>query len=123
MFPQVWQRVVRGQYRSANAIVANHARYAITAETYPAMVRQHGNAVSGVLYFDVEEIDTQTLDEFESTDYRREKVLATLDTGELLEAETYIYLDKTRLTPELWRPETFQLQHFLDTYCQMHRAK
>jgi hypothetical protein len=40
MFPQVWQRVVRGKYNSASAIVSDYARYAIIGETYPAMIGQ-----------------------------------------------------------------------------------
>ncbi|MGZ5781655.1 MAG: gamma-glutamylcyclotransferase family protein, partial [Burkholderiaceae bacterium] len=57
MFPQVWQRVVRGQYHSANAIVSGYARYTIVGETYPAIIEQAGATVHGVVYFDVDEQD------------------------------------------------------------------
>lgn len=121
MFAQVWQRVVRGQYRSAKATVSGYARYAITGETYPAMVKQQGGTVEGIVYFDVDEGDTAMLDRFESADYRREHLQASLGKEGMQEVEAYIYLDTARLATELWQPEKFQLQHFLDTYCQTHR--
>lgn len=119
MFPQVWQRVVRGNYRSANAIVSNHARYEIHSEVYPAMIAQDGATVSGVVYFDVDEHDIAILDAFESTDYRRETVHATLESGEVQAVDAYIHVDKTCLSNIPWQPETFRLQHFLDTYCRI----
>jgi len=117
MFPQVWQRVVRGQYHSACAIVSGYARYAIAGETYPGMVEQAGAAVQGVVYFDVDEQDVAALDAFESSDYRRECVPARIGRHEVRAVEAYIYLDRARISDALWEAEKFQLQRFLDTYC------
>jgi gamma-glutamylcyclotransferase (GGCT)/AIG2-like uncharacterized protein YtfP len=117
MFPEVWKRVARGQYHSANATVSGYARYAIVGETYPAMIEQAGASVQGVVYFDVDEQDVAVLDAFESADYRRECVPARIGAHEVRAVEAYIYLDVTRVSNANWETETFQLQRFLDTYC------
>jgi gamma-glutamylcyclotransferase (GGCT)/AIG2-like uncharacterized protein YtfP len=123
MYPQVWQRVVQGHYDCTVAIVSDFARYGIVGEIYPAMIAQEGASVSGIVYFDVDGHDIAILDAFESTDYRRNTVQAKLQTGEIQAVEAYIYVDKSRLSNKPWQPETFQLQHFLDTYCHIPHDK
>lgn len=118
MFPQVWQRVVRGNYRSSAASAAGHARYEIAGETYPGMVVQAGSAVEGVLYFDVGPQDMDALDAFEGAEYRREEITVTLATGETVRACTYIYLLPEKLLESTWRPDAFQMARFIGTYCR-----
>jgi gamma-glutamylcyclotransferase (GGCT)/AIG2-like uncharacterized protein YtfP len=118
MFPQVWEKVVRRQYHSAQAELAGHARYAVAGETYPGMVPMPGQTVRGVVYFDVAASDIAALDAFEGSAYKREDVQARLDSGETVAVATYIYLDTTHLTNTPWLPEAFQMQRFLETYCR-----
>ena len=118
MFPQVWQRVVRGIYRAAKGTLADCCRYAIDRETYPGMVRETGASVTGVVYFDVDTADLTALDAFEGPDYLREAVGVALESGDIVPAETYFYLPRVRLLEMPWEPEAFQLQRFLDTYCR-----
>jgi gamma-glutamylcyclotransferase (GGCT)/AIG2-like uncharacterized protein YtfP len=118
MFPQVWGLVVGGQYRSGQATVANFARYAIDGETYPGMIAQAGSSVQGVLYFDVEDRDVAALDRFEGDDYLRISVPVQLVGGAGATAETYLYQPAHRLNKLPWRPEAFQMQRFLQTYCR-----
>lgn len=117
MFPQVWERVVRGRYRSARAVLADYARFVIVDETYPGMVAQEGGQVEGVVYFDVEREDVAALDAFEGMDYRRDKVTVTIEAGESIAAHTYIYLLPQRFSGTLWWPEEFQMERFIGTYC------
>jgi gamma-glutamylcyclotransferase (GGCT)/AIG2-like uncharacterized protein YtfP len=118
MFPEVWERVVRGRYRSVPAEVPNHARFAIKDETYPGMVAAAGGTVRGVVYFDVTPRDVAALDAFEGADYRRDDLPARLVSGEVVTVGTYIYLDAARLTELRWQPESFQMQRFLNSYCR-----
>lgn len=118
MFPQVWQRVVRGDYRFASAGVAGHARFAIVGETYPGMIAQSGACVDGVVYFDVAPHDVAALDAFEGDDYRRDTVTVRLESGATVEADTYIYIRPQRLSESPWLPEAFQMQRFLQSYCR-----
>ncbi|CAN5183957.1 hypothetical protein BH11PSE11_BH11PSE11_19410 [soil metagenome] len=113
MFPQVWERVVSGSYRSAAATLAGHARLAIVGETYPGMIARDGGSTRGVVYFDVHERDVAVLDAFEGGDYRRVSVGLQLEDGELAAADTYLYLPVQRLASSAWVPEDFQVQRFL----------
>lgn len=118
MFPQVWQRVVRGSYRSAPATMHDHTRYALQGETYPGMIAEAGSSVPGVVYFDVDAQDVALLDAFEGVEYRRDALLAQLDRGEAVNVETYIFQLPELLSDQPWLPEAFQMQRFLDSYCR-----
>ncbi|RJG07527.1 gamma-glutamylcyclotransferase [Noviherbaspirillum cavernae] len=118
MFPEVWEKVVRGKYRSTQAVAPDHARFAIRGETYPGMVTAPGQTVAGVVYFDVTPDDVAALDIFEGTPYRRDVLQVRLAGGETLAADTYIYLDTAQLADAPWEPDAFQMQRFLDTYCR-----
>ncbi|WP_151632205.1 gamma-glutamylcyclotransferase family protein [Noviherbaspirillum aerium] len=118
MFPQVWQRVVRGDYRSAPAVLDGHARFALAGETYPGTIVRSGASVAGIVYFDVSDADVAALDAFEGSEYRRDRVRVRLDSGELADAQTYLYLLPQKLSESPWLPEEFQMQRFLGTYCR-----
>ncbi|HZW22072.1 gamma-glutamylcyclotransferase family protein [Noviherbaspirillum sp.] len=118
MFPEVWQRVVRGGYRSAPARLDGHVRFEIAGETYPGMIVRRGAAVDGVLYFDVSPADMAALDAFEGSEYRRDTVKVALASGEQVDAGTYIYLLPQKLSESSWLPEAFQMERFIDSYCR-----
>lgn len=118
MFPEVWRRVVRGEYRSAPAVLDGHARYALAGETYPGTIARSGASVAGIVYFDVSDADVAALDAFEGSEYRRDQVQVSLASGEAADAHTYIYLLPQKLSESPWLPETFQMQRFLGTYCR-----
>lgn len=123
MFPEVWERVVRGRYRSASGNVADHARFVVAGEAYPGMISAAGQSVQGIVYFDVSQQDFAALDAFEGDGYRRQTVAVRLVTGEIVTAGTYIYLDATCLENLPWRPEAFRMQRFIDTYCRSRLAE
>lgn len=118
MFPEVWQRVVRGDYRSAPAVLDGHARFALAGETYPGTIARTGASVAGIVYFHVSDADVAALDAFEGSEYRRDRVQVRLDSGALEDAHTYIYLRPQKLSESPWLPEKFQMQRFLGTYCR-----
>ena len=74
MFPEIWQRVVRGDYRSAPATAPGYARYALADDTYPEMIVNEKATVEGVFYFDVDAQDVAALDAFEGSEYRRDSI-------------------------------------------------
>ena len=117
MFPQIWQRVVSGRYACAPATLDDHARYAVRGASYPGMVRQAGERVAGVVYFDVDEPDIAALDAFEGSDYLRTVVTARLHNGEAVSVETYLFINRGDLLAQAWEPDNFSLQGFVDTYC------
>lgn len=117
MFPKVWEKVVRGRYRRAAAVLAGHARYAIVDACYPGMVRKIGASVEGVLYFDVDQPDLARLDAFEGAEYRRGAVSVRVPDGAQVQVETYLYIRPQRLLSTEWDAANFDISDFLRTYC------
>lgn len=97
MFPQVWNAVVKGEYRSHTGCVRGFLRRAVKNETYPGLIR-NGKAteVAGRVYFDVGAPDLQRLDRFEGAYYRREAVTVGLDEGGEVRAQVYLFRDEYR---------------------------
>ena len=118
MFPAVWERVVRGEYRSVPAMLPGYARYEVSGETYPGMVPQADSAVNGVLYLDVDDADLLALDVFEGSEYRRDVVTVSVTAEENLTAVTYVFTADERLTDKVWEAESFRITHFMDAYCR-----
>jgi gamma-glutamylcyclotransferase (GGCT)/AIG2-like uncharacterized protein YtfP len=118
MFPSVWERVVEGRYCRVEAIVEGYQRYEVHGETYPGMIAATGQSVRGAVYFDVCERDLAALDAFEGADYRRDELTAVLAGGEKMPVAAYVYLPTQRLSGQVWRPDEFPIQQFLDTYCR-----
>jgi gamma-glutamylcyclotransferase (GGCT)/AIG2-like uncharacterized protein YtfP len=122
MFPEVWERVVRGAYSHAVAAASGFRCYAVQGETYPGMIAADGAAsppdrVEGIVYFDVSLEDLAALDSFEGGDYRRVEIAASLPDGTSVNASAYLYLPQEKLAPEPWSRENFQLKSFLRSYC------
>jgi gamma-glutamylcyclotransferase (GGCT)/AIG2-like uncharacterized protein YtfP len=143
MFPEVWQRVVLGEYESASAAAPGYRRFAVRGETYPAMVAaavgtvEAGEgvpttlagvpdgagenpprpAVAGVIYYGVSPLDCNRLDIFEGPEYRRERIRVILIDGQVVEADTYIHIMPERMDTAPWTPGEFDLPGFLGTYC------
>lgn len=115
MFPEVWNRVVRGRYRSCPARLEGYRRHALTDVSYPAIVAEHGADVEGVMYFDVDAADLARLDAFEGTEYRRDAVPVVTAAGAAT-AQTYVWLDPARLAHRPWLPERFSVSAFLGAY-------
>jgi gamma-glutamylcyclotransferase (GGCT)/AIG2-like uncharacterized protein YtfP len=118
MFPEVWQRVVRGTYLSQPARIEDHRRYAVSGDTYPGIVIEAGASVTGLIYRDLDAVDLAALDHFEGTAYHRIGLQATTEDGELLAVQTYRFRDPAGLSDQPWLPHAFQLQRFLDSYCR-----
>jgi gamma-glutamylcyclotransferase (GGCT)/AIG2-like uncharacterized protein YtfP len=118
MFPEIWQRVVRGTYRAVPATVEGFVRYALSDDTYPGMIAQADATVEGVLYLDVDAQDVAALDAFEGVEYQRVDIAVTLNSGESLIAGTYIFTATHRLSALPWEPDAFQMARFIGSYCR-----
>jgi gamma-glutamylcyclotransferase (GGCT)/AIG2-like uncharacterized protein YtfP len=121
MFAQIWQRVVRGTYRSAPAVLKDHARFEVAGQTYPGMVACPGAAVRGLVYFDVDHADIALLDAFEGPAYRRDILNAELEDGSAIKINAYIHIDKSGLSDAPWDPEQFQMARFMELHCRQDR--
>jgi len=113
MYPQVWDRVVRGRYRNAPALLSGFERRALSGASYPGAIRNDAARIRGRVYFDVDAADLARLDAFESVDYRREDVVVALaeERGEAVPAQIYVYLDRARLLAHDWDVARFEQDH------------
>lgn len=118
MFPQIWQRVVRGDYRSAPATAPGYARYALADDTYPGMIVSEKATAEGLLYFNVDAQDVAALDAFEGGEYRRDQIAVVINSGEIVIACTYIFMAEQRLSGLPWEPQAFQMSRFIGSYCR-----
>lgn len=118
MFPEVWTRVVAGDYRSTRARLNGHARFAVRDQIYPGMVPHEHSQVAGVLYLDVDEADLARLDHFEGDDYLRVSCEVACEEGVARPAEAYVYRLPGRLLETEWHPDAFAVQRFLETHCR-----
>jgi hypothetical protein len=115
MFPEVWNRVVRGSYASRPARLDDYRRYALLDLPYPAIVAAAGASVEGVLYLGVDDADLARLDAFEGSEYRRDALPVSTRSGPM-PAQAYVWLDTARLSGQPWLPESFSIPQFLGTY-------
>lgn len=119
MFPAVWTQVVRGDYRASDATIHGFRRLCILDRQHPALVVSACAApIMGRLYFDVNAKDLARLDHFETENYARVAVAATI-SDRVLSAQAYLALNLDSLLHEDWNATDFEqrgLPVFLSTY-------
>lgn len=119
MFPTVWTRVVRGDYRARDAFIHGFRRLRIPDKEHPALVVSACAApIMGRLYFDVNARDLVRLDHFETANYARVAIAATI-TDRACSAQAYLSLNLDSILNEDWNTADFErrgLSVFLSTY-------
>ena len=124
MFPQVWQKVVRGDYRSSSASIHGFRRVCVLYANHPALIiSARATPILGRVYFHVSVEDIARLDYFETRAYERVSVAVTIDANATA-AQTYLAIDMDLLTDTDWSAQTFEktgLPVFLATYAVKHR--
>jgi gamma-glutamylcyclotransferase (GGCT)/AIG2-like uncharacterized protein YtfP len=126
MFPEVWQRVVRGTYPSSLATVHGFKRVSILNKEHPALiVAPRAAPLTGRVYFDVDVADLARLDYFETDNYARVTIAATID-GTAVSAQAYLALNFDALLETEWSVREFELSglpRFLATYAVQNAPK
>lgn len=122
MYPQVWSKVVRGDYRSTAACLYGYVRLKIRGELYPAMVADAAAAmVAGRLYKGVDGADIVRLDRFEGDYYQRITAVCEDQSGGSVNAGVYVFKPDYRhlIQNEPWEPRWFErvgLEAFVARY-------
>ena len=117
MFDEVWQRVVRGHYRSSIETLRGYARHQVRDEDYPAVIRAPDAPapLQGRLWRAVDAADPARLDAFEGEDY--ERISVTTESG--VQAGLYLYRRSERILEKDWDPQHFEregMARFLARY-------
>jgi len=119
MVPQVLQRVTGlhsiSHLKITPAILPNHSRHHVRGVDYPGIIPHEGSTVRGTYVTGLTDKDVGRLDLFEGSQYKRQRVLVEpltsggeSSTGEVVEAETYIFKDKDDLLEKEWDIEEFK---------------
>ena len=119
MFPAVWQKVVRGDYRSSVASIHGFRRVCVRDGSHPALIISPRAApIVGRVYFGVSAEDVSRLDYFETHNYERVTVAITVDSNAKA-AQAYLAVNMALLADTDWNENTFEqsgLPVFLTTY-------
>jgi hypothetical protein len=96
------------------AILHSYCRHKVYMCDYPGIIPQENKAVQGVYVTGLDDRNMLNLDAFEGSQYRRDKVKVQLldksgrsEGQPLVDAETYVFLDKHDLVNEEWSYEEF----------------
>ena len=127
MIPEVMVAVTTRKFRFQNAILRDYARFTVKGESYPGIVKITEAVTEGIIYFDVDEVSLERLDDFEGDLYQRTPVRVATEGQEMFNAETYVIKPKFKgyLSSEKWSPKEFvrkDLKAFLKTYSGFHKS-
>ena len=113
MFDDVWNRIVQHRYEKHAAVLSGYERLSVKGEDYPGLVKSFDSSVEGVVYNDVTAQDIHRLDKFEGKYYKKIPVTVTCETGQLLNADVYLFNRRNRrlLSNIPWDPVAFQAHH------------
>jgi gamma-glutamylcyclotransferase (GGCT)/AIG2-like uncharacterized protein YtfP len=97
MYEEIWQRVVRGNYKKTDGILYGYNRISVWNEDYPALVTAGSDSrVSGVIYKNISHKDIIRLDAFEGEYYTRETAQAVLSENQTLDVSFYLLKPECR---------------------------
>ena len=121
MFPAVWQRVVSGDYQSSQAWLNGFERRAVRGTTYPCLIRSESSPpIQGILYYDVNKVDLDRLDQFEGEQYQRLLVSCDLPGGKRIDAFAYVWPEENvSQVGDQWDLNWFQ-EHGLALFLQRY---
>jgi gamma-glutamylcyclotransferase (GGCT)/AIG2-like uncharacterized protein YtfP len=130
MFPQVWKAVVGREFGSITGSASGYAIFRVRDAVFPGIVAAGDrDAVSGVLYLDVDQASLARLDLFEDDFYRRETLWVDCEDGQRRAANAYVVPPENRsvLTDQTWRPDEFVasggLDHFIRRFQGFERIE
>jgi gamma-glutamylcyclotransferase (GGCT)/AIG2-like uncharacterized protein YtfP len=109
---EIFEHIVGRALPGCPALLQGYARYRVAQRVYPAIVRQPGAYVSGLLYSGLDARELEHLDVYEGELYQR-TLLEVQASGTRVEAWTYVLGDAhlEQLAPDAWDLETFQREH------------
>ncbi len=121
MIADVMYAVTTRKFRFVEAILRGYARFTVKGESYPGIIPVTDAVTEGIIYFDVDELSLERLDEFEGDLYQRTPILVETVGEEILNAETYVIKPEHRnyMSSKGWDVNKFTktyLETFLESY-------
>ena len=90
MCADIMRKVTGNHFSHSDAKLKDYQRYALKQQVYPAIIKQTGALVCGVLYYDVPQNVWLRLDDFEGDMYARVTVKVKCSNAKIIDAETYV---------------------------------
>ena len=122
MFPKIWETVVGKGATALDAQPASLAGYEIrrfSGHEFPGIFesRRDVTPVPGTVYSGLSTGQMDALDRYEDSAYFRDVVTVRLETGETLEAQTYVVREahRHRLSTDGWTAQWFE-ENAYETY-------
>ncbi|MDH4204713.1 MAG: gamma-glutamylcyclotransferase [Desulfobacteraceae bacterium] len=120
LIPCVMYAVTAREFRFKNAILKGYARFTVKGESYPGIIPVADAVTKGIVYFDVDKLSLERLDDFEGNLYQRKPVRVETEEREIRDAKTYVIKPEYRgcLSWERWDVRKFiqkDLEAFLET--------
>jgi gamma-glutamylcyclotransferase (GGCT)/AIG2-like uncharacterized protein YtfP len=119
MFPQVWKAVVGREFVSIPGSAKEYAIYCVRDAVFPGIIAAGDrDAVSGVVYLNVDQASLARLDLFEDDFYRRETLWIDCEDGQRRAADAYVVPNENReiLTSQVWLQDEFVASGGLDYF-------
>ena len=122
-------QIVTGERPSSNqAVLHGYIRKQVIGEVYPAIAEKSGHEVAGLLYYNLSNTALNKLDRFEGDQYDRRGLKISLQTGQIVDTQVYVFAKKSkqRLAPEDWNYQDFLekgKELFLREYSGFHGLK
>ena len=113
MDADIMGRVTGSAYQSQEATLQEYSRRTVRGEVYPAIIKQSGCSVDGVVYFNISLVDIERLDKFEGSLYERIEVEVIFNNGERVSSQTYVISTKSahQLSNDNWSYDNFLAKH------------
>ncbi len=124
--PLVMKSVTGSAFSGEEAILNGWARYRVQKSEYPGIRQEEGGAVSGKLYWDMDEQAIEKLDAFEGDKYQRVCVTVELPDGKQQEAWAYSFKEDFQhlLSNDPWELNRFMqngLERFINWFVEDRR--
>ena len=119
MIADVMYAVTTLKFRFVDAILRGYARFTVKGESYPGIIPVTDAVTAGIIYFDVDELSLERLDEFEGDLYQRTPIQVETVEKEILNAETYVVKPEYRdyLSSKGWDVNKFT-KTYLETFLE-----
>jgi gamma-glutamylcyclotransferase (GGCT)/AIG2-like uncharacterized protein YtfP len=113
MDSEIMTQVSGAPHRYCNAKLHHYVRKMVRGEVYPAIIKQEGGSVDGIIYCNVSSTALNRLDRFEGDFYVRTGVETICDDGEHVRAQTYVITADSahHLSNEDWSYDNFITNH------------
>ena len=109
MDKEIFQIVAGELCSSEQAVLHGYIRKQVIGEVYPAIAEKSGHEVTGLLYYNLTNTALNKLDRFEGDQYNRCSLKISLQTGQIVDTQVYVFAEKSkqRLAPEDWNYQDF----------------